>query len=203
MDSFTIGDPGTKAVKRMIETARLKLVPATVAIARAEIGNRAEFAGLLGASVPDNWPPESAADALPLFLQWIEAAPDQVGWFAWYAVTPLDGSSVPVLVASGGFKGPPRDGEAEIGYSVLPQFQRQGYATEMVHGLVRWAMGQPGVVRIVAETEWANPASVRVLSKLGFAEVGPSSEPGGMRFSLGHIQDRRVEPDPTADLPGE
>ena len=38
--------------------------------------------------------------------------------------------------------------------------------------------------RIVAETEWANPASVRVLHKLGFAEAGPGSEPGGTRFEL-------------------
>ena len=60
-----------------IETARLKLTPATVALARAEIGDRAEFARLLRASVPDNWPPETTVDALPLFLGWLEAAPDR------------------------------------------------------------------------------------------------------------------------------
>lgn len=49
----------------VIETARLKLVPATVTLARAEIGDRGEFARLLGASAPDNWPPETLADALP------------------------------------------------------------------------------------------------------------------------------------------
>jgi [ribosomal protein S5]-alanine N-acetyltransferase len=176
-----------ETLKRMIATARLKLIPATVAIARAEIGNRAEFAALLSASIPDNWPPESAADALPLFLQWLEAAPDKIGWFGWYVLAHPDDSIVPVLVAGGGFLGPPQNGEIQIGYSVLQQFQRRGYATEMVGGLIRWAMGQPGVFRIVAETEWANPASVRVLSKLGFAEVGPSTEPGGMRFATGNI----------------
>jgi [ribosomal protein S5]-alanine N-acetyltransferase len=173
----------------MIATARLKLVPATVPLARAEIGDRGEFARLLDASVPDNWPPESLADALTLFLGWLEAAPDRVGWFGWYALSLDEGSGSPVLVASGGFKGPPRDGEAEIGYSVLPQFQRKGYATEMVGGLVHWALGQPGVFRIVAETESANPASVRVLSKLGFAAVGSGAEPGGMRFAIENGKD--------------
>ncbi|HKI05705.1 MAG TPA: GNAT family N-acetyltransferase [Thermoanaerobaculia bacterium] len=167
-----------------IETARLKLVPATVPLARAEIGDRGEFARLLGASVPDNWPPESAADALPLFLSWLEAAPDRVGWFGWYALASGDGTAKPVLVAGGGFLGPPEGGAAQIGYSVLPQFQGLGYATEMVGGLVRWALGQPGVTHIVAETEWANPASVRVLTKAGFVPSGAATEPTGTRFEF-------------------
>jgi len=58
----------------MIETARLKLIPATVALARAEIADPLEFSRMLHAAVPDNWPPDSAADALPLFLRWMEAA---------------------------------------------------------------------------------------------------------------------------------
>ena len=64
-----------ESVTIMIVTARLTLIPATVALARAEISDRGEFARLLEASVPDNWPPETAADALPLFLSWLEAAP--------------------------------------------------------------------------------------------------------------------------------
>ena len=168
----------------MIETARLKLIPATVAMARAEIGDPAELARLLGAAVPDNWPPETLADALPLFLGWLEAAPDRVGWFSWYCLAAQGEAATPVLVASGGFKGPPQDGTAEIGYSVLPQFERRGYATEMVGGLVRWALAQPGVARVAAETEWANPASVRVLRKAGFVPAGVATEPEGARFEL-------------------
>lgn len=171
-------------VTMMFETARLRLIPATVALARAEIGDRDEFAGLLGASVPDSWPPESAADALPLFLAWLEAAPNQVGWFGWYAVLDCEDSAESILVASGGFLGPPQDGTAQIGYSVLAQFQGRGFATEMVVALVRWAMEQPGVTRIVAETEWANPASVRVLRKAGFVAAGQAAEPGGARLEF-------------------
>src|SRR3982750_2934433 len=105
-------------------------MPATVALARAEIGDRGEFARLLGASVPDNWPPETTADALPLFLRWLEAAPDRVGWFGWLALAGGRGArggaepALPVLVGGCGFLGPPRDGVAKMGYSVLPQFQR-------------------------------------------------------------------------------
>ena len=115
-------------------------------------------------------------------MSWLEAAPERSGWFGWYALAGGAEAAAPVLVASGGFKGPPRNGVAEIGYSVLPQFQGRGYATEMVAGLVQWALRQPGVTRIVAETEWANLASVRVLQKAGFTPGGATTAPGGARF---------------------
>ncbi len=168
----------------VIETTRLRLIPATVALARAELGDRDGFGRMLGADVPANWPPESAADALPLFLEWLEAAPDRVGWFGWYALARDLGEVSPVLIGSGGFLGPPRDGAVEIGYSVLPQYQRRGYATEMVGALVRWSLGQTGVTRVVAETELANPASERVLANAGFAAAGHARVPGGSRFEL-------------------
>lgn len=168
----------------VIETNRLLLVPTTVELARAEVSGGCEFEGLLGASVPKNWPPETLADALPLFLKWIEAAPDKVGWFNWYALAQADGLSLPILIGGCGFFGPPCNGTVQIGYSVLSEFQRQGFATEMVEGIVSWAMEQPAVVRIIAETEWENPASVRVLEKVGFVATGSTTDMTGTRFEL-------------------
>lgn len=168
----------------MLTTDRLTIVPATVAHARAEIADRAEFARLLQATVPEDWPPESAADALPLFLGWLEAAPDRAGWFGWYALSRAGGASAPTLIGGGGFLGPPAEGTVQIGYSMLPAFQGQGHATELVRELARWALAQPGVTCIVAETEWANPASVRVLEKSGFMRTGTVGEQGGARFEL-------------------
>ncbi len=168
----------------IIVTTRLKLIPATVAHVRAEMENRAEFARLIGAEVPENWPPESVANAMPLFLKSLEATPDEVGWFGWYAVVREGGTNGPCLVGSGGFLGPPKEGVISIDYSVLAQFQGRSFATEMVGGLVKWALGQPGVARIAAQTEWENPASVRVLTKAGFSEAGVSANGGGARFEM-------------------
>ena len=168
----------------MIVTRRLTLIAATVALARAELLDRAAFAALLDAVVPQAWPPESAADALPLFLGWLEAAPDKTGWFGWYALCRDISAAGQVLVGGGGFLGPPQDGVVQMGYSVLPEFQRRGYATEMVRGLASWAFVQSGVSVIAAETEWANPASVRVLERAGFQSAGAASDPAGMRFEL-------------------
>jgi [ribosomal protein S5]-alanine N-acetyltransferase len=176
----------------MIVTARMRLAPASVALARAELADRAEFARLLSATVPAEWPPEMLADALPVFLEWIEAAPDQVGWYVWYAMMRasreaqdmLAGDVGDILMASAGFKGPPQDGTVEIGYSVLPRFQGHGYATEMVRALIDWALAQPGVARVVAETTEENASSLRLLRRLGFVEARPAVEPGHIRLVL-------------------
>ena len=64
----------------MIEASRISLVPATPEMARAEIRDRERFARLLEARVPENWPPESVADALPPLLRWLEASPGRIGW---------------------------------------------------------------------------------------------------------------------------
>ena len=175
----------------MIETRRLQLIPASLGHVRAEIDDRVSFAKMLNADVPNDWPPESARDALPLFLSWLEAAPDQQGWFGWYALLLASGGGAPTLVGGGGFLGPPAAGEVQIGYSMLPQFQRRGIATEMVAGLVTWALRQSEVKCIVAESpEWENPASVQVLKKIGFIALGATNDAGGMRFELRRASDQ-------------
>lgn len=70
----------------------------------------------------------------------------------------------------------------EIGYSVLPQFQGNGYATEIVQGLIEWAFSQPAVQRVTAEPLSENAAFVHVLTKLGFAATGAGREPGSLHF---------------------
>ncbi|KWS06441.1 acetyltransferase, GNAT family [Lysobacter capsici AZ78] len=176
-----IAPPGAEP----IVTERLRLVPATLALARAELEDRAAFAALLDAHIPDAWPPQTVVEALPLFALWLQAAPACGGWFSWYALARREDGAASVLVASGGFIGPPLDGEVAVGYAVLPQFEGRGYATEMAGALVDWALAQPRVERVIAETEWANPASVRVLSKLGFVRSGNARAAEGLRFERG------------------
>ena len=59
------------------------------------------------------------------------------GWYGCYAINIDAISKERSLVGSGGYFGPPgREGVVEIGYSVLPEWQRRGYATEIVNSLV-------------------------------------------------------------------
>ena len=168
----------------MITTPRLRLLPATAAIARAEIDDRERFGRLLGAAVPDNWPPETLGDALALFLRLLEENPSWSGWLGWYAVATGEGEPE-TLIGSVGYKGPAdAGGDVEIGYSVLPQYRGLGYATEMARALVERARRAAGVRRVLAQTTDDNASSRRVLDKLGFVAVGPGADPGSTLYAL-------------------
>ena len=162
-------------------TDRLKLVAGTQVLAAAEIEDRAKFAELLGVLVPETWPPDLLRDVLDYLYGLYREHPEWEGWLAWYAVR-ID-SDYPLLCGSIGFKGPPDErGMVEIGYSVLPEFQGQGLATEMVAAIVKWAKRQPQIKRVEAETNIDNNASIRVLEKNNFACAGAGVEPNTIRF---------------------
>jgi RimJ/RimL family protein N-acetyltransferase len=56
---------------------------------------------------------------------------------------------------------------AEVGYTVSPHHQGQGYACESTRALLDWAFTVAGVHRVVARLEQRNVASARVAEKLG------------------------------------
>lgn len=61
---------------------------------------------------------------------------------------------------------------AGLGYYVLPQYQGRGYASEAAGLLAAYAFDELNVRRLEAHVLDGNPASVRVLEKLGFTEEG-------------------------------
>ena len=60
----------------------------------------------------------------------------------------------------------------ELSWFVLPEHQRQGFATEITHELLRFAFDSWGAERVVAETHPDNLASNGVLEKLRFERLG-------------------------------
>lgn len=66
------------------------------------------------------------------------------------------------------------DGEASlamVGYTLAPEHQGHGYATEAVAALVDWMIAR-GVHRVAATLDPRNLASARVLERLGFRYTG-------------------------------
>lgn len=73
------------------------------------------------------------------------------------------------VVGSAVFKGPPGEGgEVEVGYGLGDGFGGRGYMTEAVRALCAWALEQPGVRAVTAETNPDSAASQNVLKRCGF-----------------------------------
>ncbi len=93
------------------------------------------------------------------------AHPEQWVWYtAWGLYQNDSGDWVGDLC----FKGLPENGQPEIGYGLLPEYEHQGYATEAVRAACRWAFEQPGVTAVEAETAPDHAASQAVLHRVGF-----------------------------------
>jgi RimJ/RimL family protein N-acetyltransferase len=167
-----------------IPTPRLALIPATPALLRAALAGRARLADALPAIVPPSWPPEFLDDAALRFtLERLAESPAADGWWM-YFVLRTEAGAARTLIGSGGYKGPPADGTVEVGYGIVSDQRRRGYATEVTRGLVARAFALPAVRRVIAETLPELTASIGVLRKCGFRPAGEGSEPGVIRFEL-------------------
>jgi len=91
----------------------------------------------------------------------------------WTCVFLLEERAERTLIGLGGYKGPPDgSGCVEIGYNVAPAFRGRGIATQAAAELVRRAFADPRVASVCAHTLPEHNASVRVLEKNGFRQVG-------------------------------
>jgi len=161
----------------MLTTPRLELVAISPDLARLA---PAELSALLHARIPESWPPEHWEPHVFEFIaEQFRTAPHTVGWNRYMI---LRGAEPVMVGALGGF--PRSKDEAEVGYSILPEWQKQGLATEGLRALIGEIFEQPEVETISAQTFPSLPASIRVLEKCGFMPAGNGDDEGTIRFRL-------------------
>lgn len=151
----------------MIETARLTLIPLNLSQLYLHITDNYQLEQTLGLQKGYREVVEPVLSIITYFtiprLQ--DPALDPLYHTMWIAID----RQKQQIVAEAKFKGEPDEtGTIEVGYGTYPALHRQGYMTEMVDGLVKWAAQQPTVYRVVADTEAENVASQKVLEKNGF-----------------------------------
>ena len=160
---------------RSIETPRLvlrTLPPA--ALAALVAGDRIEASRLAGCALGDFPDDERAIAAVrlkdladdPAYLPWslramaLKPSLAFVGHFNFHA---KPGAEHLKELAPGA---------VELGYFVMPDRRRQGFAEEAALGMMDWAAQAHGVRRFVVSISPQNAPSVAMARKLGFAKIG-------------------------------
>ncbi len=69
------------------------------------------------------------------------------------------------------------DRQADLGYWIGVPYWGRGYATEAARLVVAFAFGALGLERVTAHALLSNPASCRVLERVGFREVERAESP--------------------------
>ena len=60
----------------------------------------------------------------------------------------------------------------ELGFTIAPEFQGNGYAFEAVSVLISHLRSEKGIIKIIAHTDPSNDASIYLLKKLDFIQSG-------------------------------
>jgi len=171
----------------VIRTERLVLVPGTEQTLVHALNDLAALGRVLGAEVPASWPPESLdVNALRFTLDRLQDSvnPGAASWWMYFVLRPQAGEPALRLIGTAGYKGPPSEGTVEIGYGLVADEHRRGYATEAARALIARAFVVPEVRRVIAETLSGHAASIGVLQECGFGPIEGGSEPGVIRFAL-------------------
>ena len=152
-----------------LETKRLQLIPFSLELKKAALNDRSRLVEMLGVNVPEHWPGPDLAEALPSFIENMERAPSEPAW-DWIAIHTLEQA---VIGDIGFMGGPDQEGVVEVGYSIVPEYRNQGYATEMARGLIAWAFQEHRIKVVTAACLDDNFGSIKVLEKVGMRRLEP------------------------------
>ena len=152
-----------------IQSERLCLYQLEVDEARALLQGKADPARPWLAG----YPMQGTLIAVEAFVRAIDNGADPGA----YGVYQVVRSSDDVVVGDIGFHGPPNpSGSVTVGYGLAPGARGQGYATEALRALVAWALAQPEVVVVEADTTHANLPSQRVMERAGMRMYDKSEQ---------------------------
>jgi len=167
----------------MLTTHRLDLIQVSTDSVSAAIHDRNRFSQILNAAVPETWPPEHLdTPALEWTLRWL-ADPAHDPSFSGYWMVLRE--PVRTLIGMVGYKGmPDAEGCVEIGYGVVEDHRRCGYASEGARALLDFAFSHANVQCVAAETYPNLIPSLGVMRKCGMQHIGEGSEPGVVRYAI-------------------
>jgi len=151
-------------------TDRLRLVPISLAAIEAVLDHDKERAeSVVGARFPDAWPNDDlVALGFPFSREALRAQPDVRLWGDSLVLL----KDEPRVVGSVVFHGHPKDGIAEVAYSIEETSRCKGFAAEATRACVEWALAQGGIAAVQATTFPWHFASLGVIKRLGMVHVG-------------------------------
>ena len=156
----------------IIETTRLRIVPLTVEQFALLLCGVDKMELELGLSPSNECLDEHTQQAMKRQYQ---KALNNIENYHWLANRQIILKAENKAIGSANFKNSPLESkDIEIGYGINPDYENQGYMTEAVKALCEWAMNQPGVESVIAETDRENYASQRVLQKCGMTKFQDS-----------------------------
>lgn len=149
-------------------TERLILIPYTTQICQNLLKNNFIDLEKMGVKRGKSWPDEDVMETLPKIINNLAKVNSPTGFESWMIIK----NDTLEIIGDAGFKGfNEKENNADIGYGIIREERRKGYAEEAVEELIKWGFLQGFVKEITASCLLDNLGSINLLKKLDFTEI--------------------------------
>ncbi len=158
---------------------RLTLIPFTIEICENIIKNDFKVITHMGFIKGKGWPDEDVMETLPRIINNLSKVASPTGFESWMIIK----NDTLEIIGDIGFKGYNEETQnIDLGYGIIKEERRKGYAEEACTKLISWSFTQEKVKEITACCLINNISSINLLKKLKFKDI--KIESGYLYWSL-------------------
>ena len=150
----------------MIETERLMLVPLDAEQMKLLVKDTPAFEKMLECVYAGENPDEAFCQTWAQQIGIAELDPQKEGWHSTWAILEKQNREMAGMICFRNL--PDENWITEVGFGLGEGARRRGLMTEALNAVCEWALSQPKVARIVAETDPDNFPAETVLKACGF-----------------------------------
>ena len=150
-----------------LETERLLLIPYTQQMCEKLLKSDFSDVEHLNLKRGLSWPDEDVIETLPRIVLNLAKVEAPTGFESWMIIK----KDTREIIGDLGFKGfNVAEGTIDIGYGIIKEERRKGFAEEAVKELMQWAFSNDEVKEITARCLIENTNSIKLLTKFNFTE---------------------------------
>jgi len=122
----------------------------------------------MGLKKGKSWPDNDVIETLPRIINNLSQVEAPTGFESWIIIK----NDTLEIIGDAGFKGfNYQEENIDIGYGIIKEERRNGYAEEASAALIKWAFSTKIVKEITANCLVDNIGSIKLLTKLSFIEI--------------------------------
>ena len=149
-------------------TERLILIPFTIQVCKNLLNDDYSDLENWNLKKGKSWPDNDVIETLPKIINNLSKVKSPTGFESWMIIK----KETSEIIGDLGFKGfNYKDENIDIGYGIIKEERRKGYAEEAVKEIIKWAFSKEIIRKITANCLVENINSINLLTKFNFIEL--------------------------------
>lgn len=158
---------------KKLNTERLILIPYSIKICRDILNNDFSDLNKMGLKKAKGWPDDDVMETLPKIINNLSKVKTPTGFESWMIIK----NDSLEIIGDIGFKGfSNAEQNIDLGYGIIKEERRNGYAEEAARAIIKWALSNKEVKEITAKCIIENIGSINLLRKLNFVQTMQDDE---------------------------